>query len=44
MSVHEMTCAIPAAKLAEVLDAVDRTAVADGAVARYAGDDARRFA
>ena len=44
MSVHEMTCAIPAAKLSEVLDAVDRTAVADGAVARYAGDDARRFA
>jgi hypothetical protein len=43
MSVHEMTCAIPATKLADVLDAIDRTAVADGAVARYAGEDARRF-
>ena len=44
MSVNEMTCAIPAAKLAEVVESIERNAVADNAVARYAADDARRFA
>ena len=44
MPVQEMTCAIPASKLAAVLDALDATTEADGKVARYAGTDARRFA
>jgi uncharacterized protein (DUF169 family) len=43
MSVHEMTCAIPAARVADLLDTLRRNAEADSAVARYAGDDARRF-
>ncbi len=42
--VTEMTCAIPASKLGEVLDALGATTEADGKVARYAGTDARRFA
>jgi uncharacterized protein (DUF169 family) len=44
MPATEMTCAIPAGKLAEVLAAIERNAVADSAVARYAADDATRFA
>lgn len=43
MSANEMTCAIPASKLAEVLDKVQKNAVADTAVARYAAEDAKRF-
>jgi uncharacterized protein (DUF169 family) len=43
MSSDEMTCAIPAWRLAEVVAKVERTAVADAAVAAYAADDARRF-
>jgi uncharacterized protein (DUF169 family) len=43
MPAREMTCAIPGAKLAEVLDALATTAVADSAVAGYALEDARRF-
>lgn len=43
MPAREMTCAIPAARLAEVLDALATTTVADGAVATYALEDARRF-
>jgi uncharacterized protein (DUF169 family) len=43
MSVNEMTCAIPAAQLADVLGSIQRNAVADTAVARYAAEDARRF-
>jgi uncharacterized protein (DUF169 family) len=43
MSVNEMTCAIPASKLGEVLESIERHATADRAVARYAADDARRF-
>jgi hypothetical protein len=43
MSVNEMTFAIPGPKLAEVVDSLERNAVADNAVARYAADDARRF-
>ena len=39
----ETTCAIPAARLPEVLAALRTTAEADAAVARYAADDARRF-
>ena len=44
MPATEMTCAIPAAKVAEVIDAIEHNAVADAAVARYAGDDLLRFA
>jgi uncharacterized protein (DUF169 family) len=43
MSVNEMTFAIPGPRLAEVVDSLERNAVADNAVARYAADDARRF-
>jgi uncharacterized protein (DUF169 family) len=44
MAATEMTCAIPAAKLGEVVAAIERNAVADAAVARYAAEDAQRFA
>ena len=44
MPATEMTCAIPANRLPEVLDAIETNAVADAAVARYAADDAQRFA
>jgi len=44
MSVHEMTCAIPAALLTDVINALTTTAAADNTVARYAGRDALRFA
>jgi uncharacterized protein (DUF169 family) len=44
MPATEMTCAIPAGKLGEVLAAIERNAVADTAVARYAADDATRSA
>jgi uncharacterized protein (DUF169 family) len=37
------TCAIPAGRLAEVVDAVQRTADTDAVVARYAAEDAQRF-
>ena len=43
MPATEMTCAIPAAKLAGVIDAIEHNAVADSAVASYAGEDALRF-
>jgi len=39
-----MTVALPAARLAEVVDAVERAAAVDGVVAKYAAEDARRFA
>ena len=42
MRPDEMTCAIPAARLDEVVEAVERTAEIDGAVATYAARDARR--
>ena len=44
MAATEMTCAIPAAKVDEVITAIERNAVADAAVAHYAADDAVRFA
>ncbi len=43
MSPNEMTCAIPAAKVGEVLAALATTAAADGQIASYAGEDALRF-
>jgi uncharacterized protein (DUF169 family) len=39
----EMTCAIPAARLQEVVDSLKATSVADLAVAAYASRDAQRF-
>jgi uncharacterized protein (DUF169 family) len=44
MSNAEMTVAIPASKVAPTIDALLATAAADDAVARYAAEDARRFA
>jgi uncharacterized protein (DUF169 family) len=43
MANDEMTCALPAAQLADVVDRLLRTAAVDRAVAAYAADDARRF-
>jgi uncharacterized protein (DUF169 family) len=40
----QMTCAIPAPRLAEVVDRLTATCRADMAVAAYAAEDARRFA
>ena len=39
----EMTCAVPAGKVPELVDRLTETARADNAVARYAASDARRF-
>ncbi|HEY3942555.1 MAG TPA: DUF169 domain-containing protein [Acidimicrobiales bacterium] len=39
----EMTCAIPAGRLAQVVDRVRATAATDAVVAQYATEDARRF-
>ena len=43
MSNAEMTCAIPAAMVADVVDRIEATALADNAVARYASEDMKRF-
>jgi uncharacterized protein (DUF169 family) len=40
----EMTCALPAAQLPQILASIRRHAEADGAVAKYAAEDALRFA
>ena len=39
----EMTCAIPAAQLADVVERIEAAGQADLAVAGYAAEDARRF-
>ena len=39
----DTTCAIPAGRLAEVVERVEQTSKADAIVARYAGEDAARF-
>lgn len=44
MQASEMTCAIPAAELAAVTRRVKDTAAVDTVVAKYAANDARRFA
>jgi uncharacterized protein (DUF169 family) len=44
MRPDEMTVAIPGGRLAAVVDAVVRTAAVDTVVAKYAAEDARRFA
>ena len=43
MSAHEMTCALPASSLPDVVATIQRNAGADTAVARYAAVDAQRF-
>ena len=43
MQPHEMTCAIPAEQLVEVVDSIERAADIDAGVAKYAAADARRF-
>jgi len=44
MPATEMTIAIPAPRVGDVIDAIERNAVADAAVARYASEDMQRFA
>jgi uncharacterized protein (DUF169 family) len=44
MTSEEMTCALPAAKLPNLVAAIEATAELDRAMARYASEDARRFA
>ena len=44
MRPDEMTVAIPGDRLAAVAEAVVRTAAVDTVVAKYAAEDARRFA
>jgi uncharacterized protein (DUF169 family) len=44
MSNNQMTCAIPASRLAEVVERLHATCGADTAVAAYAAEDGRRFA
>lgn len=44
MTSEEMTCALPAAKLASLVSAIEAAAELDRAMARYAGEDAKRFA
>jgi uncharacterized protein (DUF169 family) len=39
----EMTCAVPAGRLTELVDRLKSTSVADTTVAAYASDDAKRF-
>jgi uncharacterized protein (DUF169 family) len=43
MPSEQMTCAIPAGRLADVVGRVQATATTDAVVARYASDDATRF-
>lgn len=44
MTPEEMTCALPASQLAQIVDAVAAAAEIDSNVAKYAASDARRFA
>jgi uncharacterized protein (DUF169 family) len=43
MTPEEMTCALPAGELEQIVRAIERTAKTDSVVARYAANDARRF-
>ena len=40
----EMTCAIPAGRLEELVEKLESTDAVDSVVARYASEDAARFA
>ena len=44
MPATEMTCAIPANQVGTIIDSIEKNAVADSAVASYAGEDKLRFA
>ena len=44
MRSEEMTCAIPASRLGEIVDAVEATVALDRSMATYASMDAKRFA
>ena len=44
MPATELACALPGSRLDELVDAIERAAAIDANVARYAGDDAARFA
>ena len=44
ISPSEVTCAIPASKLVDVVEALDITSAADSKVAKYAAEDSKRFA
>lgn len=44
MPASDNTCAVPASRLGEVVEALERTAATDSIVAKYAAEDARRFA
>jgi uncharacterized protein (DUF169 family) len=44
MSNNEVTCAIPASRVAELIDRLQAARIADNAVATYAAEDSRRFA
>jgi uncharacterized protein (DUF169 family) len=43
MSNNEVTCAIPASRVAELIDRLQAARIADNAVAAYAAEDSRRF-
>jgi hypothetical protein len=43
MRADEMTCALPAVQLAQLVAAIDQAAQLDRALARYTGSDAQRF-
>jgi len=43
MSSNEMTCAMPASRLAEIVDRIKTTCAADISVAAYASEDSQRF-
>lgn len=43
MRPEEMTCALPAVRLSEAVQAIERAAAVDSGVARYAANDAKRF-
>jgi uncharacterized protein (DUF169 family) len=43
MGADEMTCALPGARVAAILDAIEHAAAVDATVARYAAADAQRF-
>lgn len=44
MGAHEMTCALPGARLDQIADAIEAAAAVDTTVGRYAAVDAQRFA
>ena len=43
MTPEEMTCALPASHLEEIVASIKHTAQVDTVVAKYAANDARRF-